>query len=407
VTNDTGSRPESALEELFYHTDRVRFVHWRGFSGAKTAVLLTGIITVVSFVTGLSLLSESTLALEGPIAGVLPDVTGFVRFSGVLFAFVLGGLSVGLQRRRRLAWYLALVVLPLVALLPLTTLRATDVPLLLLVGLAFPLLVVNREQFDRTLDLSSLQIAALLSFVGVVAYGVIGSFALRDQFVELDTWGDSVYYVIVTIATVGYGDVTPTTVESKWFSLSVIMFGTAAFTVVVGSFIAPAIEKRMASAFGEMKPSELNLLEDHVIVLGYGDFTEPLLEELDGEAEVVVVTEDTEDASALDDMDVNVLTADPTEADSLQDVSVDVARGVVTATEDDAQDVLAVLAAKQANPDIEVVAAANDHHNVEKLEQVGADVVISPTELGGMFLGRSVLDGTAPETLSEGEETPE
>jgi voltage-gated potassium channel len=140
-----------------------------------------------------------------------------------------------------------------------------------------------------------------------------------------------------------------------------------------------------------MTASELTLLEDHVLVLGNGELTEPLLDELDATTDVVVVTPDADAASALDERDVNVLTADPTDEGPLLDARIDAARGVVVATDDDARDALAVVAARQANPDVRIVAAATDQKHADKLEAVGADTVISPAVIGGRLLGRSVL----------------
>ena len=402
----SGSAPDapeqSALEKLFYHRDSVRFVYWRQFSGAKPTVLLTGLIAVLSFVTGLSNLSQAALAVHGPLAPYLPAAALYAQFAGVLFAFLLGILTVLLQRRKRLAWYGTVVVLPLLGLLPLTTLQTTDVPLLVLVVVTEPLLIWNRDRFDQSLDLSPLQIASMLSIVGVIAYGAVGSYALRTQFAELDSISDSVYFVIVTIATVGYGDITPLSTEAKWFSLSVILLGTGAFTAAIGALVVPAIESRMAAAFGNMTASELKLLEDHVLVLGYGDITESLLEELPEDVDVVVVTPDADVASRLNDHDVNVVTDDPTDEETLLEARIDAARGVVVATRDDARDVLAILAARGANPDVRIVAAANHAKHVDKLRQVGADEVISPMTIGGRLLGRSVLGQTADATLLGG-----
>lgn len=403
MSGDTTPPSDTALERLFYHGEKVRLVYWREFSGAKTAVLLTSLVAVLAFVTGLSNLSRE-LRYDGPLAAVIPGDPGFVQFTGVLLAFVLAGLVFGLQRRKRLAWYLTLLTLPLVTLLPLTTFQTTDVPLLVLLAVAVPLLFVNRSAFDQRIELSSLQIASLSSVLGVGLYGTVGSYVLREQFGELETWGDAVYYVIVTVATVGYGDITPLTTEAKWFSLSVIVFGTGAFTVAIGALIVPAIEKRMAAAFGNMTPSELSLLEDHVLVLGYGDITESLLEELADETDVVVVTPDSDRASALDDRDVNVLTDDPTDESVLEAARIGDASGVVVATRDDARDVLTILAARKANPEVRIVAAANDRRHVDKLEQVGADEVISPMEIGGRLLGRSILDGGSALSPLEDEE---
>jgi voltage-gated potassium channel len=394
-TDGTTRAAGDAVEEVFYPRDRVALVDWGRLSGAKPAVVLTGVVVLLSFVTGLSNLSNEAMALDGPLAAVLPGAGAFVRFAGVMFAFALGLVTVGLRRRKRFAWQVAMVLLPAIALLPLTTFQNTDVPLLLAVVVAFPLLVRNRESFDQNIHLEPLQIASLSSFLAVGVYGTVGAYALRNEFAELDTWGDAVYYVIVTIATVGYGDVTPASPVARWFSLSVILFGTGAFTIAVGALVGPAIESRMAAAFGNMTASELTLLEDHVVVLGHGDVTEPLLDTIADETDLVVVTRDADAAAALDGASVNVLTGDPADESVLEDARVGAARGVVVGSDDDARDVLAVIAAKAVAPDVRVVALANQGKHVQKLRSVGAEEVIDLRTIGGRLLGESVLDEDA------------
>lgn len=380
-----------AFEEVFYPAERVSFVEWRQFTGVKTTVVLNTVLTVVAFVTGLSHLSRETVPLAGPLAPHLPAATAFVQFAGVLLAFVVGLATVGLQRRKRLAWQVAMLALPGLAALPLTTLQTTDVPLLMALLVATPSLVRNREEFDRSIDLSPLQVASLSAFVAVGLYGTIGAYGLRNDFLELNSWGDAVYFVIVTVATVGYGDITPTTPEAKWFALSVILFGTGAFTVAVGALVGPAIESRMAAVFGNMTASDLKLLEDHIVVLGHGTVTESLLASLDDETDLVVVTPDTDVASTLKSEGWSVLTADPADESVLEDARVHAARGVVASDDDDARNVLAVMAAKNVAPNVHVVAAAGEEKHVEKLAAVGADEVVNPRTVGGRLLGQSVL----------------
>ncbi|MFC7116506.1 NAD-binding protein [Natronoarchaeum sp. GCM10025703] len=391
---------EPALDEVFYHVERVPFVEWGEFSGAKPTVILTGIVTLLAFVTGLSNLSQATLTLNGPLTAVVDVPMGFARFGGVLFAFVLGIVTVGLQRRKHLAWRGAIVVVPGLLALLLTTVQTTDIPLILTIAVTYPLLLRNRERFDQGIDLSPLQIASLSAIFGVVLYGTVGAYGLRNQFLELNSWSDALYYVIVTIATVGYGDITPLTAQARWFSLSIIMFGTGAFTVAVGALIGPAIESRMAKAVGVMTASELKLLEDHVVVLGYGDVTESLLDELTDETEVVVVTPDEEVVAELQGHDdLNLLTGDPTDESVLEDAGVDTASGVVVGSNDDAKDVLAVIAAKNVDPEIRIVAAATQEKHIEKFRSVGVDEVINPRSIGGRLLGQSVLEGAESQTL--------
>jgi len=394
---------EPALEEVFYPADRIPFVEWGAFTGGKSTVLLLGAMTLLSFLTGLSNLSRSTVVMDGPLAVFLDVPPGAVQFGGVLFAFLLGSVTVGLQQRKTVAFRAALVLLPALAVLPLLTLRTTDVPLLVGLGVTYPLLIRNRDRFDQTVDLSPLQIASLSAIGGVGLYGTVGAYALRSEFTgEPLTWSDAVYFVIVTIATVGYGDFTPTTARARWFALSIILFGTGAFTVAVGALVGPVIESRMATAFGIMTASDLTLLEDHVVVLGYGAVTDSLLDELGDETDLIVVTDDAEAASQLDDRGVNVLTGDPTDEDVLVDASIGTARGVVVGSDDDARDVLAILAAASVNPAVRVVAAATEAKHVEKFQSVGADEVVNPRSIGGTLLGQSVLEGTSTEAaLSE------
>jgi voltage-gated potassium channel len=406
VASETGGGGDSALEELFHQVERVPLVDWQSFSGTKTTVLLLGATAILAFITGLSDLSQATVGLDGPLGAFFPGESSLIRLYGVFFSFLLAALTVGMQRRKRLAWYGVMVALPLLALLPLVTADPTDVPLLLVTLVTYPLLVWNRNRFDQPIDLSPFQTAALAAFVGAQVYGVIGSYVMREQFVGIESFGDAFYYIIVTGTTVGYGDATPTTQLTKMFVVSVIVLATGAFTLASGSLLIPAIESRISSAFGNMTASQLTLLEDHVLVLGRSDMTEPVLEELGETTDIVVVTADTDAASDLREDGFNVLTDDPTDEEALLDARIDQASGVVVATEDDARDVLAVLAARQVNPDIRIVAAAQTQNNISKLEGVGADSVISPTVIGGRMLGRSVLgeddsDGTYTDGQTE------
>ena len=151
----------------------------------------------------------------------------------------------------------------------------------------------------------------------------------------------------------------------------------------------------MAAAFGNMTASELTLLEDHVVVLGHGDVTEPLLDTIADRTDLVVVTRDADAAAALGDASVNVLTGDPADESTLQDARVGAARGVVVGSDDDARDVLAVIAAKAVAPGVRVVALANQGKHVQKLRSVGAEEVIDLRTIGGRLLGESVLDEDA------------
>lgn len=392
MARDTSRPSDAAVDELFAHPEPVPLVYRRAFAGARTAVVLSGGTAVLAFVTGLSHLSQQPFELAGPLAGVVPaGAAEAMPLAEVLVAFALTLATVGLQRRYRLAWRGGLIACGALLFVPFLTGRATDVLVFALAAATIPTAAFHRDRFDHRVELTPFQTTALLAFVGVQVYGTVGTYAMRGNFVGVDSVTDAVYYVVVTGTTVGYGDATPTTQVTKLFTLSVIVLATASFTVATGSLVVPAIESRLTSAFENMNASERALLEDHVLVLGSGDLTAPLLDELDGVADVLVVTPDDDAASDLDARDVLVLAADPTDDDALRDARIDTARGVVVATDDDARDTLAILAARRANPDVRIVAAATEQRHAEALREVGADAVVTPAVVGGRLLGRSVL----------------
>ncbi|MFC6962455.1 NAD-binding protein [Halocatena marina] len=396
MASDGSEKPtDSALRKQFSHAKRLLFAYWRAFSGPNIAVLLVGIVAALAFIIGLSHLRQERVALNGPLATFLP--TGgdnVIRFVSLLLAFLLTAITVGLQRRKRLMWYGAVIVLPLASLLALVTAQATDLLLLLFSFVILPLLIRNRDQFDQPIKLTPFQIAALGSFLAVQVYGTIGVYVLRDEYTGVETWTDAFYYMIVTGTTVGYGDIRPTTGQAKLFTISVLVIGTTAFGAAFGSFLVPALESRITTAVGKMTTPQHSQLKDHVLILGYSNLTEPLLNELTEATDVVVITSDTETATTLKNRDINVLTADPTDTEALRDARADVASGIVATTGDDGQNTLAVIAARQVNPDVCIVTAANEQRHVDKLEGIGADEVISPTVIGGRLLGRSVLGDT-------------
>jgi voltage-gated potassium channel len=151
-----------------------------------------------------------------------------------------------------------------------------------------------------------------------------------------------------------------------------------------------------------MTGSQFELLEDHVVVLGYGDLTEPLVDELhENGVEFVVVTADTDRAAELRAREIDVYVGDPSDDEPLSAVRVPRARAVIAATNDDAEDAFAVLTARELNPGVRIVAAATVRDNVRKLRRAGADTVLSPAVIGGRLLVRSALGESDVEAVAD------
>ncbi|MFW5973992.1 MAG: NAD-binding protein [Natrialbaceae archaeon] len=366
--------------------------------GPKPAIYLTSVVAVLSVVTGL--LNVGTASIFGPLAGVVPTaIQQTAGFTGSLTGFLMLVSVYGLRRRLRIAWLSTAVLLPVTGFQGLVQSSVVSMPLVALSVVSMPTVLLSYRRFDREVDLSLAQLGALAALVGTMIYGTVGTYALREEFAQVETLTDALYYTVVTASTVGYGDVTPVSQQARVFSMSVVVLGTASFAVALGSVLGPVIEARFARALGNMKDTDYDLLEDHVVILGYGDLTEPLLEEL-GDETFVIVTADENVATRYRDRDVRVILGDPSEDEPLRNAGIEGARAVVAATESDADDAFAILTARELNPDARIVAAATARQNVQKLRRAGADTVLSPAVIGGQLLGRSALGNDGVEDVT-------
>ncbi len=366
----------------------------RPVPGRRSTVLLVGVVGILSLVTGV--LQLATPVPLGIVEPYIPEiVTDMAGFTGSMTGFLILLLAYMLRRGSRAAWYLTLLILPLSAIQGLIQASLLSVPLIVLSLAAVPTVAFNRAQFDRPLDLDASQVAAAVAVVGAFAYGTFGTFALREQFevqgTAVETLLDAFYYTVITATTVGYGDVVATTQFARLFSLSVVLFSVASFAVALGTLLVPALEARFESALGRMSESELETLENHVIVAGVGNLTRSVLPGL-SEQPVLIVTPDESAVHQLQSQGHRVLQGSATDEDVLQRARLERARAVIVATEDDGQDVLAILTIRELDADVTIVASATNRENVRKMRRAGADTVISPADIGGRVLVEAAFD---------------
>lgn len=360
--------------------------------GPRVTVALTMAVALLSVITGVANISAQSVV--GPFAEIIPrSIQRTAGFTGVLTGFLMIASAFGLRRGLKTAWFSTVALLPLTALQGLLQSSPLSAPLVVLSVLAMPSALYNRRRFSRSLSLSPSQMAAFVAIVGVQVYGTVGAYALREEFTSIETLIDAFYYTLVTAATVGYGDAAPTSQAARLFGMTVVVFGTASFALALGTLLGPLLEARFARALGRMTDRNYDLLEDHVLILGCGELTDAILDEIEEGSEYVVITDNQQQAAKMVDRDVDIVSGDPSDEQPLLDAGIKRARTVLAATNDDGADALAVLTARELNPDVHIVAAATKRENVHKLKRAGADSVISPIALGAQMLVASSFDG--------------
>ncbi len=367
--------------------------NWHWILGVRAAITLAFIVALLSVVTAIVNISQPTV--WAPVDPYVPDAAQEAApFTGALTGFVMVGSALTLRRGLWAGWWTTLLLMPITAVQGVMQASQYSIPLIVFSLLSIPTLLATRRHFTNDLELTTTQLAAGAALAGVQVYGTAGAFVLRDNFEGINSIVDAFYFTLITSSTVGYGDITPDTgsAEAVLFTLSVLVLGVASFGIAIGALIGPVIQSTLSQTLGKMTDSKIDLLENHLLVLGYGDLTEPIVDELQNSgASFAVVTRDSDSAVELSDRNVPVVVANPSDVASLGRVHIERAKAVLVATNDDAEDALTILAARELRPDVRIVAAATDRENIKKLERAGADTVISPAVLGGSLLVRSAM----------------
>lgn len=279
---------------------------------------------------------------------------------------------------------------------------------------------------------------ALIAVLIIIPVAVIG-FMHFEGYSPLD----AIWVTIITLTTIGYGDITAKTIEGRIFTLFVILFGMGALLFAIqssfGLFASPTLrdlrQRRRTQRI-------IDKLSQHYIICGKGELVDKtinyllqrsqtqtntqhhqryniLLDRLFGQNShstirkisqtlferifhllirgnsfldlVVIITQDKTYAERLREKDFLVIEGDPTDEHILTRAGIKKAKGLMVLLDSDTEALLTTLTASKLNTQLYITAAALEERVLEKLEQVGAHSVIAPFEVAGQFLNNATL----------------
>ncbi len=199
---------------------------------------------------------------------------------------------------------------------------------------------------------------------------------------------DALWHTIITISTVGYGEVKPLSVPGRIFTMIVIVVAFAFFAYWASSVASMIIEGELKKIFVTKRMERMAArLKNHTIVCGLGRTGQAAIKELWKEKIPFVVIEKEE--SRIEEAkehypNLIYIHGDATQDETLIKAGIKSAANLIVATADDADNLFITLSAKNLNPKIKIVARANREENVLKLKRAGATEVILPNVIGGL-----------------------
>lgn len=223
----------------------------------------------------------------------------------------------------------------------------------------------------------------------VAAFGTAGY-----MYIEGWSWLDALYMTVITMGTIGYGEVRPLDPEGRVFTmvLIVLSIGTAGYALtIVARFVIEGEFNRMIR--GRRMDKSIARLSDHIVLCGGGSTGRCIAEEFAKTGTSFVVVEKRPEAlQHLADIDgILHLQGDATDDHVLLRAGIDRARGLVTALGEDKDNLYVVLSARSLNAGLRIVSRLNDAENEKKLRKAGADEVVSPNAIGGLRLASVMI----------------
>lgn len=224
--------------------------------------------------------------------------------------------------------------------------------------------------------------SALLA-LGTLAFHLVEGWNLLDAF----------YMAMMTLTTVGYGEVHPLSRAGQVLAAAYMMVGVLAVFVCIGVMVDFVVRLEITDYFGRRRLMKtLDAIHGHYIVCGAGRVGRSVTRELlRSGAPVVVVDSDPARCEWAIHDGIPTLTADATSDEALRRARIDTAHGLVAATNSDAQNVYVTLSAKVLNPEVVVVARATDEEAAQKLRRAGATTVLTPYTFVGHRLAHALL----------------
>ncbi len=235
--------------------------------------------------------------------------------------------------------------------------------------------------------LSKLKKPILLLLI-VLAIGVFGyKIISKVSFVQ------ALYQTVITISTVGFGEMHPFNDSEKLFTIFLILTSIGVFGYVI-SVISEYIANNKLSDDIKLKRVEKQIkkLSNHTIVCGYGRNGKQAVAKLLHYKKLCVVIESEEvTLQELKKISVPYIIGDATIDDNLVKAGIYKANSLITVLSNDADNLFVVISARQIKNDLNIISRASNESSGKKLKIAGADKVIIPNKLGGEHMASLVV----------------
>ncbi len=216
---------------------------------------------------------------------------------------------------------------------------------------------------------------ALLLIFGTLGYMILLKVSLVD----------ALYMTVITISTVGFGEVGTTSDLSELFSIIMIFLGVGVVGYAFTTVEAILVEGRLVDLWkGSKMDKKISALDEHYIICGSGELADVIIDKFIKEGlDFLVITDERADLDDYSHHDILVIEGQATEEEVLEKAGISRAKGLIAALPSEVDNIVTVLTARNLNKDIYIIANSTSKSGSQKLMKVGANKTMSAVEISG------------------------
>jgi len=363
--------------------------YWFPHGVLALILIFVGIRNVLPLLGQVRLLSEGIIRY-GPVEDFSHLPAFFQHWMGSVRSLI-GVLEIlmgiGLAFRSRFAWAAGIVLSSASFLIlfrqnhgHLTALSIGDLAL-------FSGLILFRRDFYRS-NVATGTMFSLVSIVLLFSYAVFGSFLLGMGYnPPIKNLLTAFYYAVVTMSTVGYGDIIPVTDDARIFTVSIILLGISVFTASLSTVILPLMNDRVQHLLmGEKKGM---IRKSHYILVGTSALAMNTCEELVKRAFPVtfIVPKKRVDGNweTIDQVE-----GDPMDPEILKKAGIIDSLAILALLDDDNENAFVVLATRETGSVAKTVVSVKDRAKLARIRIVHPDLILSSDLIGGQLLAMAL-----------------
>jgi voltage-gated potassium channel len=223
----------------------------------------------------------------------------------------------------------------------------------------------------------------------MIIFIVIGTFGFYLLEYPQQSLFESFYWTIITITTIGFGDIHPQTMGGQGLAIILAFFGVALISLTLATIMQNVIQTKyfLRRKFKKM----LKKLDEITLICGFNKRIEILIRELTTEGIKVVLINN---APIPDDWDPQwgpYIQGDPTDDEILLEAGVERASKALVSLNDDGDTLLAILSIQAMNRDCYTIAEVTSCRNVQHFKRLNCSQIICQEEILGKFLNITLL----------------